>query len=73
MFTGAEFSRYSNQCYYAYITKHRLEDTEEFRTMFNRAFYFGAQYAIRTSSELSPHIARFMEFVMWLTERGEYE
>jgi hypothetical protein len=69
MFTGREFGQTSNSAYYAYIRKNGLEDTEELRTTFNRAFYFGAQYAMKTSAELSPHIARFLEFVMWLTER----
>jgi hypothetical protein len=67
MFSGREFSKVSDSAYYAYIRKNMLEDTEEQHTTFNRAFYFGAQYAMKTSSELSPHIARFMEFMMWLT------
>lgn len=51
-------------------SKHNFpSDTEDPRFMFNRGFYLGAQYAMRTSGELSPHLARFMEFVMWLTER----
>lgn len=71
MFTGREFSKISTSAYYAYIRKNELEDTEELRTTFNRAFFFGAQYAMRESTELSPHIARFIEFMMWLTERSE--
>ena len=51
----------------------RAEDLENPRFMFNRGFYLGAQYAMRTSSGLSPHIARFIEFMMWLTEREERE
>lgn len=69
MFTGREFSKVSDSMYYAYITKNKLPDTPENRTLFNAGFYRGAQYAMRTSGELSPHIARFVEFVMWLTER----
>lgn len=67
MFSGREFSKVVDSAYYAYIRKHQLEDTEELRTTCNRFFYFGAQYAMKTSGELSPHIARFMEFMMWLT------
>jgi len=71
MFTGREFSRQSDSHYYAWITKNKIPDTEETRTAFNSGFYRGAQYAMRTSGELSPHVARFIEFVMWLTERVE--
>jgi len=73
MFTGREFSRVSDSMYYAYITRHGIGDTTENRTLFNAGFYRGAQYAMRTSGELSPHIARFIEFVIWLTERQEAE
>lgn len=71
MFTGREFSKVSDGMYYAYIRKNELADTVEGRTLFNAGFYRGSQYAMRTSGELSPHIARFVEFVMWLTERVE--
>jgi hypothetical protein len=71
MFTGREFAEKSSNMYYAVIRKHSLEDTEENRFLFNRGFYLGAQYAMHTSSELSPHVARFLEFMMWLTERDE--
>jgi len=71
MFTGREFSKQSDSWYYAYINKNHVNDTPELREAFNRGFYLGAQYAMRTSGELSPHIARFVEFVMWLTERQE--
>lgn len=69
MFTGSEFSKQSIDYYYAVITKNKVDDSEDGRFLFNRGFYLGAQYAMRTSAELSPHIARFLEFVMWLTER----
>ena len=81
MFTGREFAAQGSQAYYAYTTKHPIRDCEhrshilrdcpEFRTIGNAMFYLGAQYAIAVSSELSPHIARFLEFTMWLTERNE--
>lgn len=71
MFTGREFSEKSIGIYYAVIRKYKLEDTENNRFLFHRGFYLGAQYAMHTSSELSPHVARFIEFVMWLTEREE--
>lgn len=67
MFTGGEFSSVSERMYYAYITKNHLADSEDGRTLFNAGFYRGARYAMQTSSDLSPHIARFMEFVSWLT------
>lgn len=73
MFTGKEFSKSSDNYYYATITKNKMEDSVDGRILFNRGFYLGAQYAMRTSSELSPHIARFLEFVMWLTERENAE
>lgn len=69
MFTGREFSKESESMYYATLRKNGVADSEEIRLMFNRGFYLGAQFAMRTSGELSPHLARFMEFVMWLTER----
>ena len=43
------------------------------RTAFNRGFFLGGQYTMRVSSSLSPHIARFIEFMMWLTERSDEE
>jgi hypothetical protein len=71
MFTGREFSKESESFYWSVLRKNGLEDTEENRLLFHRGFYLGAQYAMRTSAELSPHLARFMEFVMWLTEKSE--
>jgi hypothetical protein len=71
MFTGREFSNISESFYYATLRKNRLDDSEESRLLFNRGFYLGAQYAMKTSAELSPHIARFLEFMMWLTERSD--
>lgn len=68
MFSGREFSDISNRNYYAYITKNKIADTVEGRTLFNAGFYRGAQYAMKTSGELSPHIARFVQFVMWIVE-----
>jgi len=69
MFTGGEFRQQSESFYWRVITKNQLADSEDNRLLFNRGFYLGAQYAMRTSSELSPHIARFLEFIVWLTER----
>ncbi len=76
MFTGKEFSNKSDQIYWAWSYKHlQLLDRENpaCRESFNSGFYLGAQYAIHTSGELSPHIAKFLEFIMWLTERNEPE
>jgi hypothetical protein len=70
MFTDKEFANQSNNAFYACCYKNDWnKESELLRTVFNRGFYIGAQYAIHTSSELSPHIARFLEFTMWLTER----
>lgn len=69
MFTGREFSQMSDSYYYATINKNKLPDSEDGRLLFNRGFFLGAQYAMKTSAELSPHIARFIEFMMWLTTR----
>lgn len=41
--------------------------------MFNTAFSMGAQYAIKTSGELAPYLARFVEFMMWVTDKDEVE
>jgi hypothetical protein len=73
MFTGKEFSNQSDKAYWAWSYKHlAMLDREAVvsRECFNSGFYLGAQYAMQVSSELSPHVARFMEFVMWLTERS---
>ena len=67
--TSGEFSKESESMYYATLRKNGVDASEDNRLMFNRGFYLGAQYAMRTSGELSPHLARFLEFVMWLTER----
>lgn len=69
MFTGREFSRESESYYWRVITKNDIHDSETNRLLFSRGFYLGAQYALKTSGELSPHIARFIEFMMWITER----
>ena len=69
-----EFARASESAYWAWSYKYlasRHRELEIPRTCFNAGFYLGAQYAVRTSGEMSPHLARFMEFVMWLTERDE--
>lgn len=65
------FNKDANSAYYAVITKNHIENTEDGRLLFRRGWYLGAQYAMHTSGELSPHLARFMEFVMWLTERSD--
>jgi len=73
MFTGREFANESEQAYWAWSYKHlALLDREASlsRECFNAGFYLGAQYAMHTSGELSPHLARFLEFTMWLTERS---
>jgi hypothetical protein len=69
MFTGREFSKESESYYWRTINKNDIRDSETNRLLFNRGFYLGAQFAMKTSGELSPHLARFMEFVMWLTEK----
>jgi len=69
MFTGREFSKESESYYWRTIHKNDIQDSEDGRLLFNRGFYLGAQYAMKTSGELSPHIARFIEFMLWLTER----
>jgi hypothetical protein len=71
MFTGREFSKESESFYWRTISKNDIRDSETNRLLFNRGFYLGAQFAMKTSGELSPHLARFMEFVMWLTERED--
>jgi hypothetical protein len=68
-----EFAKKSASMYYAVLRKNNVEDSVDGRFMFNRGFYLGAQYAMQISGELSPHLARFMEFVMWMTERENDE
>lgn len=68
-----EFSRASDSAYWSVLRRNEYAHTPDNQFMFNRGFYLGAQYAMRTSGELSPHLARFMEFVMWLTERSDDE
>lgn len=70
----SEFSKESWNAYYAWSYRHLDlidRETELAKTCFNAGFYLGAQYATRTTGEMSPHLARFMEFVMWLTDRSE--
>jgi hypothetical protein len=70
--TPTEFSKESNNAFYAVAYKYNYDkDNLMLRELFNLAFYLGCQFAMSTSSELSPHIARFIEFTMWLTERKE--
>jgi hypothetical protein len=70
-FTGTEFAKQSNNAFYAVAYKYDYDkEDKRLQELFNRGFYLGAQYAIATSTELSPHIARFLEFCMWLTERN---
>jgi len=69
-----EFSKASDNAYWAWSYKHlAFVDREQTlsRECFNAGFYLGAQYATRTTGEMSPHLARFLEFVMWLTDRSE--
>ncbi len=67
-----EFAKVSDNAYWAWSYNHlnivQREDAM-LRECFNAGFFLGAQYAMRTSGQMSPHVARFMEFVMWLTER----
>jgi len=72
MFTGKEFSNQSDKIYWAWSYKHLAmldREASVSRECFNSGFYLGAQYAMHISAELSPHVARFLEFTMWLTER----
>jgi len=41
------------------------------REMFEMGFRRGAQWSTRMTSGLSPHVAAFSEFVIWLMERPE--
>jgi len=66
-----QFERTIENYYFATINKNKkhidFEGTEAERFLFNRGFYLGAQWSARTSGELSPHIAKFIEFMVWLT------
>jgi hypothetical protein len=66
-----DFQQTIDNFFFATIAKNKahidFEGTEAERFLFNRAFYLGAQWSAKTSSELSPHIAKFIEFMVWLT------
>ena len=66
-----QFERIIDSFYFATLAKNKkhisFEGTEAERFLFNRGFYLGAQWSARTSGELSPHIAKFIEFMVWLT------
>jgi hypothetical protein len=66
-----EFDRTIANFYFATINKNKrhieFQGTEAERFLFNRGFYLGAQWSARTSADLSPHIAKFIEFMVWLT------
>jgi hypothetical protein len=67
----SEFQRTIDNYYFATIAKNKrditFEGTEAEKFLFNRGFYLGAQWSAKTTSELSPHIAKFIEFMVWLT------
>lgn len=42
------------------------QDSDLDRTSFNYGFDAGARWAIRTSSQLSPHVAKFVELLVVL-------
>lgn len=65
----SEFNDEIRDRYYAFVREFHIPESPDTRVSFSRGFFLGAQYAMRTSSRLSPHIARFIEFMMWLTER----
>ena len=81
MFTDREFSDETTRAYYKFARRTGLRDCDheghswkecpELRFMFNRAFFMGAQYATQVSGELAPYLARFVEFMMWVTEKEE--
>src|SRR5215831_17050688 len=66
-----EFERTISSYYFATLAKNKkhlnFQGTEAERFLFNRGFYLGAQWSARTSTDLSPHIAKFIEFMVWLT------
>jgi len=47
-----------------------LEDMS-IREAFNVGFRRGAQWSTKASGKLSPHMAAFAEFVMWIMDRPE--
>ena len=66
-----QFERTIDNYYFATITKNKrhiiFEGTEAEKFLFNRGFYLGAQWSARTTADLSPHIAKFIDFMVWLT------
>jgi hypothetical protein len=56
-----------NNAYFAASHRNKWTSSVETREGFNSGFYAGAQWAMRTSAQLSPHIAKFCELIVWLT------
>jgi len=64
--------------FYRYINRHSFEVCDHYNhesgkcpqllEMFNAGFYRGAQYATKTTGELSPYISKFIEFMIWITD-----
>jgi hypothetical protein len=55
------------------VCDHRGHDTgkcPQLLELFTDGFYRGAQFATRTTGELSPYIARFVEFMIWITDEA---
>jgi len=69
--TKDQFQQTIDNFYFATLAKNKrhinFEGTEAEKFLFNRGFYLGAQWSARTTGELSPHIAKFIEFMVWLT------
>ena len=68
-----ELSKAATSALYRYASRHPEVDVwdEQTRLLANAMFAMGGEWAMRTSSELSPHIARFLEFISWLMERDD--
>ena len=69
----SELTEAQNRFWYGYINNPILYDVPSFlsedewagaRELSNLAFTAGCRYAMRTSSELSPHIARFIHMLI---------
>jgi hypothetical protein len=79
--TTDQFNAQVRASFYRYVATHSFELCDHYNhesgkcpqilETFNAGFFRGAQFATKTTSELSPYIARFTEFMMWLTDDRE--
>ena len=76
--TTDAFNAAVRSSFYRYISRTNFELCDHYNhesgkcpqllEMFNAGFFRGAQFATKATGELSPYIAKFIEFMMWITD-----